>query len=103
MKRKGRILLVVCFALGPARADEIPELRDFVAAGIEATAPAVAAAGASPGALPHGWHFARFALRLQARAGFTVTAAGKIELVPEVELVWRKKAPVEEVDSCRAH
>ena len=71
------------------------KLTDFISSTVERVGTAVSTASKPEGEnaeLSPGFYFRRFLLLIQAKVGFDIEL-GKIELVPEIELVWQRSAP----------
>lgn len=86
------VLLLLFLMSVPLRSEPIPELTEFTDTQIAALSQAVAARDSEEVETElRGWSFKRFFLRLTAKVGFDLKAA-KIELLPELELVWQKDA-----------
>lgn len=90
MKLNLLALLTMVFAV-TGQAKQYEKLTRFIDENVETISQAMNASSAvQPMDFGGEWEFKRIFLRLQAKAGFDVEF-GKIELIPELELVFQKE------------
>lgn len=81
----------------PASAAELPDLTRHLSEILESTTAAVENSGAEGGAplseSDERWFCRRFTLRLRPKASFAIPGFAKLEIVPEVEMVWQRALP----------
>ncbi len=82
------ITLTVILLASHAEGKPVKELAEFTRTSVATMNEAVGEAVAYPDRT--GWAFKRFLLRLTAKVGFDIEAV-KLELLPELELVWQKE------------
>ena len=87
-------IALLLLAAIPATAEPVQELTEFTATQVRAISAAINEVGPSLNTSPEAgdFTFRRFFLRVTAKVGFDIEAV-KLELLPELELVWQKEKP----------
>src|SRR4051812_41103784 len=77
-----------------ANAADQKDLESYLATEIGMMGEAIAGCPAeAPSSSEEGWYFKRFWLRVRPKVGFTAAGAVKIEITPEVEMLWDRAYP----------
>ncbi|HUP58320.1 MAG TPA: hypothetical protein VM598_12760 [Bdellovibrionota bacterium] len=89
-----KILLLSGLILGSSNSFADTSLTDYLKSEIGTMQDAVSATpSGEPLADDEGWWFRRFWLRVRPKIGFTAAGAVKVEITPEVELLWERPYP----------
>jgi hypothetical protein len=80
----------------PAHAAIIPELTQHLTEMLDSTESAVNSCPTEEtgsAAKDHEWFYRRFWLRFRPRVSFAVPGFAKLEIVPEIEMLWQRDLP----------
>jgi hypothetical protein len=91
------LITVIAARSTAARAETIPELTAFLAAQIQATDAAIGSSDASgqpaQASFDEDWYYRRFWMRVRVPAGLDLPWIVKIQVIPEIELLWERQYP----------
>jgi hypothetical protein len=83
--------------VGAARAEEsIPQLAQYLQAEIQSADASLEPLDAQPvpnATFDEAWYYRRFWLRMRTPAGLDVPWLVKVQIVPEVQLLWERELP----------
>lgn len=88
---KTLILSLTLFASTPSFAVPVAEMTRYFAESIRSSDQAVNQCSlAAPAADGEIWYFRRFWLRVRPKVAFAIPLVAKLEIVPELELLWQR-------------
>ena len=92
----GLVWVLAVVSARPSQAAIIPELTKHLTEMLDSTESAVnrcSSEDASAAETSHEWFYRRFWLRFRPRVSFAVPGFAKLEIVPEIEMLWQRDLP----------